>query len=413
MDSENYRLNSRWCKVEIDHFFNTKQKSPNKTLVVCLIQKNGEWRNIDKGFELINLHKYYDFSICGIYDNQRKYDQAINDVCKCLNANYTPWHKMPYEKDFEDELAQIRNNISDEDRKSLLSDYETIRLRSLQKHLNVDDRIRIWVEDCNRLKVKSIFPYLISGIRQAETEDWQNACKTFTEATRSFSNDPRAFRGLGSSLYYCGKYSEALVAYNTALSLIDSPDNKKHRECRKEILQNKAVVFQTLGEYQQALSAFALAYQLMKNEQALNPKIYLDIEFCYRQIGMTKERLKILREGISLFYGEPELHAQLGRFYYEQANYSEAIKHYQTACKYEASIRYFAALALIHAIMKNTNALQIVLNDSLILSPQNDEDYYYMGFIHYLVNDKMNSKKFFDHCQWEEKPLYDNIYTQF
>jgi len=417
LDSKNYRIHSKWCSMEIEYFFECQKTNPNKELIVCLIDENGEWRQDTEKqdlFHKVNNKKYFDFFQKGLYDNEKVYNKSINDICKFLGASYTSWNVLPYEKDFEEELAQYKNKIDDIDRDTLLKDYEIIRQRWLQRAQNIESRIENLIADCEMLQVNAIFPYLILGIIQSSNLEniewvangakctnnneidknrWKKCNETYLEITKRFPNDPRGYRGLAATEFYLDNIAHALSLYEKTLLLIDKKEKFKHSESLPDILQNQGLIYLILNNYTMALEKYKDAFDIMKSKNVLNSEIFLKLELCCQFFKKDKERISIINEGIGLFFNDAELRIREGNYYVDNNDINKAVKCYSKAYQFERTLRTLFALLKCYQCLGYFNEFQIYTKEIPFLIPQTDEDYYYLGYIYHILDDKIKAQE--------------------
>jgi len=421
LDSKNYRVHSQWCSMEIEHYFKCAETNPKKEIIVCLIQEDGEWRQSfgnKKVFEKLNGIKYFDFYPRGIYDNDMVYRSSINAICQLLGVTYTPWNVLPYERDFEDELAQWENKISDIERNALLKDYEIIRLRLSQKSPCIESRISNFIADCEFLQINSIFPYLTLGVVQSSPIEnlvwkdsgasciapnaqmnkyrWEQCHETYLAIIERFPNDPRGYRGLAVTEYYLENNSLALTYYDKALSLMNRPENIKHKESIPEILQNQGEIYLGISDYSKALEKYAEALNIMRKRDILTAEIFLKIEFCHRMLENDSERIIIIDDGMKLFFNNAELQWQKGDYYIKTNKIEQAIYYFQISYQLESNLRTLFALARCYLFLENIKKFKECEKKTSSIIPQTEEDYYYLGYINYLSGNAKQAQEYYE-----------------
>jgi tetratricopeptide (TPR) repeat protein len=411
LDSENYRNISSWCKVELEHFIESKRNNPSKKIILCLIQEDGEWRKRDVFFvEHLNLLKYIDFSFKETYDNDNNYECAINEVSYILGSEYVPWYKFPFEKDFEDELSQVNRKLSDVDREILLNDYKAIRTRKNQG-IPVELRLETLLIDLKRLRIQSIFPYLLSGINKADLKKYTEAKEVFEEIISLFPKDSRGYRGLGAIYFHLKDFHKSIQTFIKSISITEKYGNKVHKGYLPEIFLNLSSVLIEVKKYEEALSYCLKNYMLSKKNNKLHPQIFLNLDYCYDALGNKVKQQETLEEGIYYFRGEPEIHGRYAKFFFDCGNIEKAISHYEIAYKYDQSIKYCVALAYTYFIVDDILNYLKFENIALELEAQNVpdiSDYYHIGLIYYLKNELEQAKYYYSKSESQDL-YYDKL----
>lgn len=404
LDSENYRTNSSWCKVELEHFIESKRNNPAKKIILCLIQEDGDWRKREIFFvEHLNLLRYIDFSFKETYDNDNNYECAINELSFILGSEYVPWYKFPYEKDFEDELSQVNKKLSDVDREILLNDYKAIRTRKNQG-ISIELRLETLLIDLKRLRIKSVFPYLLSGINKAGLKKFTEAKEIFKDIISSFPNDARGYRGLGAIYFNLKDFHNCLQTYLKSISITEKYGNEVQKKYLPEIYLNLSSVLIEVKEYKEALSYCLKNYSLSKKDNKLHPQIFLNLDYCYEATGNKVKQQETLEEGLYFFWGEPEIHGRYAKFYFDCGNIEKAISHYEIAYKYDQSVEYCVALAYAYFITNDITSYLKFEKSALQSEVSDIFDYYYIGLIYYLKNELGHAKYYY--LKSESQELY-------
>jgi len=406
LDSENYRYNSNWCKTELMHFLKFKKVSPSKKIIVCLVQQNGSWRDREKFFiKNLNLLKYIDFSLPEIYDNDNKYEIAINEIINILGSEFVPWYRFPFEKDFEDELSQFSNQISDNDRIILLNDYNAIRSRKSQG-LAIDNRLEIFLSDTLSLGIKSIFPYLLLGIYKADCGKFEEASEIFRKLIIEFPKDARGYRGLGALYFYLKEFDKSIFIYKKGIEITEEYGNLTQKEYLFEFYLNLSSVFIEIEKYEECLIYCLKSCSISQKTNKRHPQLNLNLDYCYEAIGDIESQKKNIKESLNLFWGEPEIHNRYAKFCFNIGNIEEAITHYKYAYRYDKSIRNTAVLALTYFIKKDFTEFskysELVLQKNITYKT----DYYYLGLIFFLNGNFDDANIYY--LKSESKDLYYN-----
>ena len=404
LDSANYRSNSTWCLLEIEKYFN--KKNVTKRMFIGLLQSPGTWRKNYKNerealyFNKLNEQIYIELFANGIYDNDAQYSQGIDKLIRYFGGTYLPWHQIPEEQDLQDELANIHSNykMSDAERNSILTDFRIIRQRDLQKAPTTDDRINLWIKDCEFMQLNLIFPYLYLGIRLLNHEKFNEAKRLFQKITENHQEDPRGYRGLGLCLGNIGYYQESKLCYDKAIVYTMKLEGK-HLQYLWEIFLNRARVLMELGQFQDAACDLNKALLLAKKSEIDVIHIILDLEFCYQQMNSDiATRITLLEEAKKINCLEEKIYSRLGNCFLEKSNWEKASLLFLRAFELDYSPRNAFALCLCYANLHNQYAINKTLKEIDIEDFQSEEDFYYYGFIQYILGKDNESKFYYNMC---------------
>lgn len=393
LDSHNYRNNSTWCLIEIERFFEYKKHKEQKKMLIGLLQPDGEWRHTytteieHRFFELINLQIYFELYTIGIYDNDSIYGSSISKLIEYLGEKYSPWQNIPIEKDLLDELSNIRGSyvLSDNERESILSDFRIIRQRSQQNFKTVDIRMQLWIDDCEKFKLRMIFPYLYRAIWLLNNDSNERALIAFLDITKQFQSDPRGFRGLGVCQYNEGLFAESIQTFNNALMLSCKKENEKHLMMENEILYNMALARIELFDFPQALNDLQKALRINDNKGLATVDLALNIEFCMRMIPTAIcHRISVLNKEISRNPFESELYIRKGNCYVEEGKWQLALINYLLGYDRDKTIRNGFAVLNCYCNIGKKDDFNALYEQITTKTPISEEDFYFLGYIYYL-----------------------------
>ena len=417
LDSENYRIHSHWCKDEIDHFLKSKAKKPGKKLIVCLAQKPGVWRE-NELFAGQNLIAYIDFSTTDeagcIYDNQGKYQLAIQQLCSIFGCTYQPWDEYDYERDFLDELKE-NSQLSEQDRICLLHDYECIRHYWILHHPTVEQRLRNFILDYEALACTSFFPYYLLGDYLSAKQDYEACTQVFLTAVRKCPDDPRGYRWLGTSFFYSGKYDDALYYYEQSLKYSEIPKNKREKTHLRKVCLNIIRTYIARSDYTSALLWFTPVEQSEKNGGEEDLLFYKYQSVCYLALGMQEKNREILTQGLNRFPNHPDLYELMGHYYLKQSLFRKAERMYQKAIENSISVtshlNCYASMANACRIRGHQEKLKRIAETiteyaSAFSSQLTDEDSYYIGNVYFYAGNETLAKEYLDRCRLPGKIGY-------
>ncbi|MCQ2338423.1 MAG: TIR domain-containing protein [Paludibacteraceae bacterium] len=404
LDSENYRSNSSWCLLEIEKYFN-KQRTP-KRMFVGLLQPPGEWRNRFRNereelyFNKLNEQIYIKLFADGIYDNDAQYAQGMARLIEYFGGSYLPWHTFPEEEDMLDELANIDEcyKISDAERNSILADFRIIRQRHLQGAHSTEKRIALWIDDCEFMKLQLIIPYLYSAILLMDEGRYDEAIERFDKIVKYHENDPRGYRGVGLCQGLRSNYCEAVAAFDKALIATDRIGGK-HLNYKWEILVNRSRALMEIGDFKSAAEGLNEAMKCAQRSDMDVINTMMELAFCYRRMNYDMgKRIALLEDARKLNVIEERIYVELGNCYLDLCDYGKALEQFKKAYGLVKSVRNAFALFLCYANLHDRNMMNETFRgiDKLLLD--NAEDFYYYGYILYIMGDKVGAKSYYGRC---------------
>ena len=348
LDSPNYRGKSNWCYTEVQRCLENQQMRSGPQIIVCLLQEDGPWRTQYKNeqhklvFEQINRLKYLRLDYEG-YDNDNKYDIALNAICEKLEIRYENWNRIPTYQDLEDEIANIAKTKYDEQVANIILDgYRNIFNKIELHYPNVRESFLLWMDDCNNAKTPLFFPrwtYAVWLVNQDEP-NLEEARNYFLELTKLFPEDPRGFRGygnviaaIGNDFFEIGDVGEASSCYNISVkylqkaeSLLYEPKNQHQKEiCLFGVLTNIGVSLLCLGDYSEALRYNSTALDVMKAQNLFREELVNDTFFIMKKMEYDTLFIIDWLKQLSLKYKlEPILYQLLGLCYNDVGEYNKA-----------------------------------------------------------------------------------------
>lgn len=406
LDSENYRLKSNWCITELERCFDNRKRRNGPRIIVCLLDKDGEWRTIFRNdkqrevFSKINLYKYHTLYYEGMYDNNDIYQQSVADICALFSKRYIPWNCLPPNRDLIEELINSPAKIMDDDKMIILNGYEYIA-RLITLHRDVNKHFELWISDCNQYELNLFFPrwtYCVWLGHDLHNGKYNLKCYfEFERLSREFPNDPRCYRGLGCIAARLGKNQVAINAFTTALKLMKLQCNDWHRQHSEiEVLSNLSQVLINSGKLEEAINVLYRFVLLLKerNDFILTP--ILNLSYCLLATNQVEKCKELLLDLLQTHKLESELYEELGYVYSEESNNSEALQCFKQAYMLMPSIKNAFNLMCRESIIKDVR--KDVYEILSIESRCEDDDYWKGAMCYYILGDIITAKKFYDKC---------------
>ena len=404
LDSKNYRMKSNWCLTEIERCFENRAIRNGPRIIVCLLDKDGEWRidyrneKHEELFSKVNMFKYHRLFYDGKYDNEDVYQQSIAEICALFSERYIPWNNIPSDRDLIEELSFDHIPISDIDRATILNGYNNIvRFITLQR--DVSKHFEIWISDCEFFNLHLFFPrwtYCIWLGHNMHHGKFDTKCyEEFSHLAKDFPNDPRSFRGLGCISSRIGKYETAISAFCTALEVMACEENswhKKHSEY--EVLSNLAQVYINIEQFTNAVECLFKALELMKSQDFFELGPILNLVYCLISTKKYVDCKTILKKLIKEHPLESELYFELGNIYSVENDNVHALTNFEQAYSIAPSVHNaFYLLCRKSAVSDiREEAESILKQDS-----DSSEDNYWKGAIcYYLLYDNNRALYYFD-----------------
>lgn len=414
IDSPHSRT-SFFVSQEIQYFLKKQAEDSNKKLILCLVGNQEETHQTAELFYQQNYRNFFNFSGIKVYDTHKKYRNSITQLIENLGGNFVPWTDLPDGKDFEDEISATK--ISDEDRKSLISDFDTFKLRYQNNFPNLDRRLLTLIDDCKNMGVSSITPYISLGVFYAEQAKIENNLKKlakakniFIKSCKQFPNDPRAWRGLGGTAFHLENYEEALHAYTKAREVTIKIQNKNHLKYLNLIRKNRAETLIKLEKVEEALAIFIDLWTDANRNSHLNPNHFINVAFCYFFLNNYTRCEAILLEGLKHFSEDASILIELGDFYRETQYYKNAIYFYEKVVKYcPESISLLASLSDLVCFHDDWWKFEKYANLVFKLTPNTELEHYLVGKIYFLKGESYQSRYFFNQSNGKIGPYYDEL----
>ncbi len=414
LDSSSSRT-SFFVQKEISYFIEQQRNNPNKKLIICLVEDKLKTQVEKELFEGQNLLLYFDFSNIELYDTHKKYKNSINDLIKHFGSSFTPWTNLPDGKDFEDEVSV--HKILDEDRKTLMSDFENFKHRHLNEYPNLDKRLLVLIDDCKKLNVDSITPFISLGVLYAELGQKEKnktklvkAKNIFLESIEKFPNDPRAWRGLGGAAYHLSDYQTSKNALEQAINKTLESGNKSYLKYLELIKENKAEALLKLEQYHEALIIFSHLLEDAIKKNCITPDHFIDVAFCYLKLNQLQKCEDTLLNGISVFPNNSNLLIEMGRYKVEVEAYNDAAYYYKRALKFRPlDLKLLASLCMLLYHNGSEDEFYYYANKLFMLQPNSTFDYYLLGNVYFFYNDIPRAIECFYNSKGEHGPYYDSI----
>ena len=404
LDSKNYRTKSNWCLTEIERCFKNRANRKGPRIIVCLLDKDGEWSNTFKNkkqeeiFSKVNMFKYHTLYYDGKYDNEDIYQKSIESICKLFSKRFIPWNCMPPNRDILEELSVTETQITDIDRITILNGYEYIaRFVTLQR--DVEKHFQLWISDCNFLKLNLFFPswtYCVWLGHSMHKGRYDDKCYyEFEKLTESFPNDPRGFRGFGSIAAKLGKNDIAINSFMKALQLMQLDENNWHKQNSElEVFVNLGQIYINLDQIEKATKYLFKAFYIIKSKEILLLQPICNLVYCLIVSERYDDCKKMLRELINKYPLEQELYSELGNLYSFEEDNVNAIACFERAYSLAPSIENAYYLLCRKSIVED---VQMEANKILQQEVNSIDDYYWKGAIaYYLLRDYTWAKFYYN-----------------
>ena len=404
LDSKNYRTKSNWCLIELDRCFKNRSQRKGPRIIVCLLDKDGEWRITYKNdkqkelFSKINMFKYHTLYYDGKYDNKNVYQRSIIEICALFAERFIPWNCLPQNRDILEELSCSNVLITDTDRTTILNGFEYIaRFIDLQR--DVSKHFQLWILDCEFLNLHLFFPrwtYCIWLGHDMHQGKYDEKCyDEFSKLATDFPNDPRCFRGLGCIAARLKRYDTSIFSFNTALRLMECEENSWHKHNSElEVLANLGQVYINIGQWANATECLFKALELMKSKKIFELRPILNLIYCLISTDRIRECKNLLINLIKEHPLESELYFELGTICSLEEDNQNAINFFEKAYALSPSIKYAFYLLCRKSILFDIGSeAESVLKHTVYSL----DDYYWKGAIcFYLLQDSENAKHFYN-----------------
>jgi tetratricopeptide (TPR) repeat protein len=196
------------------------------------------------------------------------------------------------------------------------------------------------------------FLILLSFLAWKQCSYWKNSITVFSHALDATKNNYLAHNNLGLALFSKGKTDEAITHYNDVICL---------RPLDVVPLQNKAIVYAKLGQYQLAIESYnevirlkpdyadayhsraIIYYGLGQYPKALedfhkairlkpdHAEAYNNRANVYLQLGQYQKAIEDMNKAVSLKPDEAAIFYNRGNFYINLARHQQAIEDYTKA----------------------------------------------------------------------------------
>lgn len=381
IDSDNYRRNSNWCETELNACFRRIDNRENVTLIVCLAEASGIWRDTDLIenpqtrllYDRLNKQKHFNLFHEGVYDNHSNYLRTIEALCRILGKDTFPWDFFPEELDLIDELnASARYyKICEDDREALLCLVKTIayRRRALR---DIKSHLEQLIFDCKELEVQAFLPEWLYAIWLADKRHGGKYDVECLDCLKSLSNrfpeDSRVYRGLGGINARLDRQEEAKYNFLKAYRLLRSDQI----EIRYEVLCNLSQVYMNMKCYAEAKYTIEDAMSL-SNDCEVNVSLALNYFECLTFLNRKKEAdcfIGYLADN----YPIAEFNSCYGCSKMEQKDYMSAKKYLEKAYRLKPDLENtFFLLRCLYSVGDNVAYRKILSSISGSLSTDEDK----------------------------------------
>lgn len=360
LDSENYRKKSHWCCEEVERCLNNIKDRGKPEIIVCLLDKDGEWRNTFHDnwyreiFSQVNRLKYKSLYYQG-YDNEKIYDEVLNFICNLLCVSYERWDKIPSYQDLMDEMKYAAKEVGCDEKVTdgiIKLGYRTILNKQEKNYPNIKESYNTWIKDCKYSGMSLFFPmwsYAVWYSNQSDMNPYE-ALALFKDMVDRYPHDFRGYRGqgclaaiIGNSLMDSKDFDTAKAYYEMAeKSLLESNrlmDDWQRSVCGFEVQYNLGMICRATGRDNEALLYWEKAQDMMKRNAFFNEDLVSNIFMVKinQRVGMTKI-INWLEELLKKYSTESLLYQLLGLSHCNEGDKQMALKMMQTAYSINPSL---------------------------------------------------------------------------
>jgi tetratricopeptide (TPR) repeat protein len=227
-----------------------------------------------------------------------------------------------------------------------------------------------------------------------ERGEYKISIKAYKKAFEEGSLDQEALKGLGDSYQAVGSYPEAIGAYERAIN-----SGFKH-PC---IFFSLGKVFHARGDYEGAVAKYKIALKGLSTEE-----IWIRLGDAYMAKKCNEKAIQTFKDAIKKFPNRLIMYEKLGKAYFAESKFDDAIKFYEKGIKIASSCSvglnnssllmarkdaYDARDAAIKAKKKNNR-----------LSKASDRSSYSRGSLYSIDESSLISDGFGNRCRDDEDP---------
>ena len=418
LDSINYRHKSNWCLREIERFKENRLNKKGRRIIVCLLDKNGDWRTQfkdEKQKEIlsgINRIKNYNFFHEGTYDNNDVYAKSMAMICELYSERFIPWNVAPDIKDLEDEISTSKKTITEGDRNYILREYENIHYLIKTKR-DVKVPFCVWIDFCKNCNLDLFFPryafccWMASDVNQFKYD--RECYSEFEKLASDFPDDPRCQIGKGAIASRLYMRLEAIQAYEESLRLLDMPKNKWLREhTLLEVVVDMAAVLLNSSKFFDALGYLYRAYDMMQSADVLDIQLIRLLLLCFDELNNLKECERMLLPLVEKFPLEDELYLEVGRLYMKLREYEKSLGYFETAYALSPHVNNAFYILQCQSIINNSCGKEMIaFAESLLARPNvTEDDLFWKGAIcHFIFHDDTRAQQFYPNYDYTKTVL--------
>jgi tetratricopeptide (TPR) repeat protein len=427
--------NSTWVRHECKVAHAVMQERGKPRMVVCLLQKEGPWREE----QLFERHNYVR------YINLTSYDNGLGSLCAFLGIDKPATLKLPRGPDFSEELTHEK--IKAKDRYDLLDQYERFCECMDAARDTAEAILRALMHRCRELGARTISPSLALAVMYGDTGRHAEAKALLDDAVQNRPDDPRGWAGLGACAYTLGQYGQAVKSLKRAHQLIEQTKNVRHREQRASVINNLVVALMAHNRPEEALQLLERAsdsdYESVPGLRALHGKLLYEEGKAKRGIqelekavsdqnqlsvrpfvwlaeayeDQGQNSIPVLQRGAELFPEEPEVLRKLAAARQRLEDCDGAINLMRKAILLEDSIEHRADLALIYHSCRRPEERNSMAWSCLDKLPGTPSERYFRGLALHLSGAKRVAALDLKKCREEDErirdwPEYDELIQQ-
>lgn len=237
---------SRYVQEETAQWQRLRKENP---ILFCLAVPFGAWHSEHQLVENQNELQFIDLTC---------YVQGIKNLHKTLGTVFIPSFSKPRDREFTDELAQLRPKLDAESYRLALQYYQFYYETHAYNPDMALGHLEVLIREINTISslyMRSVLLTLADDYFVLKRFD--SAIRVFREACKYYPQDPRGWAGLGFTQIKKESFSEAADSFQFSLQAIDNSDIASFREKRIEIVNALCGALIMAGKHEQALTIVA------------------------------------------------------------------------------------------------------------------------------------------------------------
>lgn len=355
--------------------------------------------------------------------DQRQFDEGVRRICEYLSVPYVPPilndPRVFFSRRFQQEMNSQK--VAPADYVDLMNIIIACAEQVAQNEWEEAGRLITLFLSLSAFKLPGVrfyYPQIIKGVFELQAGHFETAEQTFAQATEHPLCDENSFGGLGHAYFYQHRYDEALAAFRKGLELnpadkslqfnimgallhtttpvVDAPLPDTHgpeglsSADLVKLDKMKGLAFIARGKYEDAVKVFELIATREQLDAASAIYYYQALKAC----GRMDDAIGVLR-GEAARQEDLNLYHHLADAYLKANMLRQCLRVYEDRlCRPDCRTRkYLVEYAyILNAVGGAINAVRMREVCEQVLDPKNfdnslltTEDFYYLGFAHYLL----------------------------